>query len=347
MNAGEHVCGSTKKQKSRKKTWWWNEAVNSAIKENRRCWKTRKNAASKEEYQKTKRLAEHAVYVAKSQAKQEVLNDPTPGSTDLFRLANQVRRKTWMSKARNLYAKMLQSDGVEGAGSNDDRIKQASWNEIYPPPLHLSGRSTGYALFIVNQLQEMLSSMPSKRHYMASVYLEKTFDRIPRRVVWWVLRKLDVDEWLVRLIHSMYEFWKPSPKGVVQDVPGKTCMQMSWSSSLNRLLEEMQDKLILWKTSMEAKGLRFNMGKTKVLISGPPLDVLQKSGKDHCGVCLKGVGKTPLSVVVVPVGSTRNAVVSLAWLSEAWNTSFRCEQCTGQARPIDGRLMTQVTVGRE
>ena len=26
---------------------------------------------------------------------------------------------------------------------------------------------------------------------------------------------------------------------------------------------------------------------------------------------------------------------------------FRCKRCTGQARPIDGRLMTEVTVGRE
>ena len=34
-------------------------------------------------------------------------------------------------------------------------------------------------------------------------------------------------------------------------------------------LEELQEKLILWKTNMERKGLWVNMGKTKVLISGP------------------------------------------------------------------------------
>ena len=38
-------------------------------------------------------------------------------------------------------------------------------------------------------------------------------------------------------------FWKPSPRSFVQDVPGKTCMQMTWSSSL-KLLEELQEKLI-------------------------------------------------------------------------------------------------------
>ena len=54
--------------------------------------------------------------------------------------------------------------------------------------------------------------------------------------------------------------------------------------------EELQEKLFLWKTNMEGKGLRVNMGKTKVLISGLGLYVLQKSGKDPCGMCLKGVG---------------------------------------------------------
>ena len=63
---------------------------------------------------------------------------------------------------------------------------------------------------------------------------------------------------------------------------------------------------------MEGKGLRVNMGKTTVLISGPGLDVLQKSGKYPCGVCLMGAGTNSIFVVVVPVGSTRNAVTSLA-----------------------------------
>ena len=40
-----------------------------------------------------KRLSKHAVYLAKSQAKQEILKDLSPGSTDLFRLANQMGRE--------------------------------------------------------------------------------------------------------------------------------------------------------------------------------------------------------------------------------------------------------------
>ena len=39
---------------------------------------------------------------------------------------------------------------------------------------------------------------------MAFVDLEKAFDRVPREVVWWALRKVGVDEWLVNVIKAMY-----------------------------------------------------------------------------------------------------------------------------------------------
>ena len=39
---------------------------------------------------------------------------------------------------------------------------------------------------------------------MAFVDLEKAFDRVPRKVIWWAQRKLGVDEWIVRLVQGMY-----------------------------------------------------------------------------------------------------------------------------------------------
>ena len=47
--------------------------------------------------------------------------------------------------------------------------------------------------------------------------------------------------------------------------------------------------------------------------------------------------QTPSSVTVVPVGSTRDAVVSLA---------FSYKRCTGLSWPVDGRPMTEITKGR-
>ena len=60
----------------------------------------------------------------------------------------------------------------------------------------VTGRGTTYAIFVVRQRQVRL--------YMAFVDLEKAFDRVPRKVIWWALRKLGVEEWIVRLVQGMY-----------------------------------------------------------------------------------------------------------------------------------------------
>ena len=69
LKAAENVCGSTKKHRWQKETWRWNAAVNNAVKEKRRGWKTWKKGGGIEEFQKMKRLAKHAVYLAKFQTK--------------------------------------------------------------------------------------------------------------------------------------------------------------------------------------------------------------------------------------------------------------------------------------
>ena len=65
------------------------------------------------------------------------------------------------------------------------------------------GRGTTDAIFVVRQLQEKYLAA-NKRLYMAFVDLEKAFDRVPRKVIWWALRKLGVEEWIVRLVQGMY-----------------------------------------------------------------------------------------------------------------------------------------------
>ena len=56
----------------------------------------------------------------------------------------------------------------------------------------------------VCQLQEKYLAR-NKELWMAFVDLEKAFDRVPWEVVWWALRCLGVDEWIVSVIKAMYE----------------------------------------------------------------------------------------------------------------------------------------------
>jgi len=43
-----------------------------------------------------------------------------------------------------------------------------------------------------------------KKLYFGYMGLEKAFDRVPREVISWAMRKLGVKEWLVLAVMSMY-----------------------------------------------------------------------------------------------------------------------------------------------
>ena len=53
--------------------------------------------------------------------------------------------------------------------------------------------------------------------------------------------------------------------------------------------EELMKRLNEWKDNVESKGMRVNMNKTKVMISGERQMVWQKGVRWPCGVCSKGV----------------------------------------------------------
>ena len=35
-------------------------------------------------------------------------------------------------------------------------------------------------------------------------FVDKAFDRVPRQVLWWAVRRLEVDEWIIQLVPAMY-----------------------------------------------------------------------------------------------------------------------------------------------
>ena len=99
--------------------------------------------------------------------------------------------------------------------------------------------------------------------------------------------------------------------------------------------EGLKMKLNKWKTEMEAKGLRVNMGKTKIMVSGVNLQTLKDSGEYPCSVCRKGVGSN--SIYCAGCSHWVHKKCSGVTGSLKSNPDYRCSRCKGSARPIDGR----------
>jgi len=67
----------------------------------------------------------------------------------------------------------------------------------------MKGAGTTDAIFIVRQMQENFREK-GKKLYFGFVELEKPFDRVPREVIRWAMRKVGVEEWLISAVTSMY-----------------------------------------------------------------------------------------------------------------------------------------------
>ena len=240
----------------------------------------------------------------------------------------------------------------------------------------MSGRGTTDAIFIVCQLQEKHLAA-NKPLYMAFVDLEKAFDRVPRDVIWWAMRKLGIDEWLVHLVQSMYKdvrsrvrvgdgYSKEFDVGVgvhqgsvlspllfiiaLEVQSREFCTGCPWellyADDLMISAESMEELLVkvqTWKTEMEKKGLHVNMGKTKIMESGINL---KKSGKYPCGVCQSGVGS---SNAIFCGGCKRWVHKKSSGIKGLLrpDPEFRCTRCLGTARAIDEREVSEVEVGNE
>ena len=68
----------------------------------------------------------------------------------------------------------------------------------------MPGKGTTDALFILRRMQEEFRGR-EKKLYMCFVDLEKTFDRVPRKVMEWALRKKRLPKVLVKVVMSLYE----------------------------------------------------------------------------------------------------------------------------------------------
>ena len=77
-------------------------------------------------------------------------------------------------------------------------------------------------------------------------------------------------------------------------------MELRYADDLVLMAESeelLMEKLRKWKKGMEAKGLRMNAGKTKVMQCRMSRFQSEDSGEYPCGVCRKGVGRNAILCV--------------------------------------------------
>ena len=208
----------------------------------------------------------------------------------------------------------------------------------------MPGRGTIDAIFIVRQLQEKYHAA-KKPLYFAFVDLEKAFDRVPRKVLWWAMRSLGVEEWAVRAVQSMYANARSRVRvngqlsdefevkvGVHQGSVLSPLLFILVLEALSRefrtgvpwellyaddlviianSLEELIARFKAWKDGMEQKRLKFNIPKAVFTISDTGLDVLKTPACTRAWYVARVWGLTPFTAQAVPTGFIRD-VVALA-----------------------------------
>ena len=239
----------------------------------------------------------------------------------------------------------------------------------------MPGRDTTDAIFIVRQIQEAYIRK-NRNLFFAFVDLEKTFDRVPRKVLSWPLRKVGIPEWIVRVIQVMYQNARSQVRvnnlfndvfdvqvGVHQGSELSPLLFITVLEALSRefrtscpwellyaddlvliadTMDELLSKLGNWKKHLEAKGLRVNMGKTKIMISGKNLHSLRDSEKHPCGVCRKGVGSNSILCCGCQLWIHKKCSGIKGKLTA--DLSYKWTRCMGLCRPIDGRPENHVTL---
>lgn len=185
------------------------------------------------------------------------------------------------------------------------------------------GRSTTEAIFIIRQLQEKYCQK-KKKLYHIFVDLEKAFDRVPRTMIEWALRKQRVPQRLVTAVMALYQGTKSKVKALAgesdefeigvgvhqgsalspllfitvmqeatKEARGEGPWELLYADDLvltAETLEEVRDMFNRWKAGMEQRGLKINMEKTKLMVSGKPANTRVESGRWPCSGCGRGVG---------------------------------------------------------
>ena len=138
--------------------------------------------------------------------------------------------------------------------------------------------------------------------YMCFVDLEKALNRVPRRVMEWAMREKGLPEILVKAVMSLYEGAETNVRvgsGLSEEFSVKVGVHQGsvlsplllamvideetenarkgWMKQIlyaddlvlmGEIMEELREKFDEWREAFESKGMRVNLGKTKLMVSG-------------------------------------------------------------------------------
>ena len=137
-----------------------------------------------------------------------------------------------------------------------------------------------------------------KKLYICFVDMEEVFDRVPRKVMEWTLRKKGLSEVMVRAVMSLFDGAKTRVRvesayseefevhqgsvlssllfAIVVDVITENARrgvvnELLYADDLVLMsvtMEDLKERFWNWKDALESKGLKVNTRKAKMMISG-------------------------------------------------------------------------------
>ena len=110
-------------------------------------------------------------------------------------------------------------------------------------------------------------------------------------------------------------------------------------------LEDLKIQLQAWRTSLETRGQRINVGKTKILGASCKAQKPTRNVKWPCSVFSKGNGVNLILCQTRSLWIHKRCSGVKGTLKK--KNMFRCKKCTGESAPIGSMNLTQVKVGED
>ena len=224
----------------------------------------------------------------------------------------------------------------------------------------MPGKGTTDGIFVLRQLQEKALAKNNKL-YLGFVDLEKAFDRVPRKVVEWALRKEGVNEYMVKAVMAMYLDAKTSVRVgnalsqdfevkvgvhqgsvlspllfiiVMQAISKHTTLGLPWEllyaddlALISETEDGLKERMNAWKNCLENKGLKVNIGKTKVMCVRKRQDPLKTKCDWPCGVCSRNVKSNSILCTRCKKWVHKRCAKIRTRVSISMATSYICPAC--------------------